>query len=86
MTDECVVRKLEEQTDWCSSIAFSTKKYGSIGICLDPQKMNSSLKRCAHKIPTVEQLNPVFYKLSTSVSYTRKLDIDLSTLINHPSY
>ena len=39
MTEQGVIRKVEEHTDWCSSLAFSTKKDGSIRICLDPQKL-----------------------------------------------
>ena len=57
-----VIRKVDEHTDWCSSLAFSTKKDGSMRICLDPQRLNNSLKRCPHKIPTVEELNPQFAK------------------------
>ena len=55
-----MLRKVEEHTDWCSSLAYSTKKDGSLRICLDPQKLNASLKRCPYKIPTVEELNPAF--------------------------
>ena len=53
-----VIRKVDQHTDWCSSLAFSTKKDGSMRLCLDPQRFNNSLKRCPHKIPTVEELNP----------------------------
>ena len=70
MTEQGVIRKVEEHTDWCSSLAFSTKKDGSIRICLDPQKLNRSLSRCAHKISTVEELNPVFSR----AKYFSKLD------------
>ena len=31
-------------------------------ICIDPQRLNNRLKRCPHKIPTVEELNPQFAK------------------------
>ena len=55
-----MIQKVEEHTDWCSSLAYSTKKDGSLCVCLDPQKLNASLKRCPHKIPTVEELNPMF--------------------------
>ena len=57
-----VIRKVDEHTDWCFSLAFSTKKDGSMRICIDPQRLNNSLKRCPHKIPTVEELNPQFAK------------------------
>lgn len=62
LIEQGVLRKVEEHTDWCSSMAFSTKKDGSLRICIDPQKLNASLKRCPHKIPTVEELNPQFAK------------------------
>lgn len=55
-----VLQKVEHHTDWCSSLAYSTKKDRSLRIFLDPQKLNASLKRCPHKIPTVEELNPKF--------------------------
>ena len=61
---------MEEHADWCSSLAFNTKKDSSIRICLDPQKLNSSLRHCAHKIPTVEELNPVLSR----AKYFSKLD------------
>jgi hypothetical protein len=70
-----VIKKVEEHTDWCSSLAYSTKKDGSLRICLDPQKLNDSLKRCPHKTPTVEELNPefanakVFSKLDAKTGY-----------------
>ena len=46
--------------DWCSSLAYSAKKDGSLCICIDPQKLNQALKRCPHKVPTLEELNPQF--------------------------
>ena len=57
-----VIRKMDEHTDWCSSLAFSTKKDGSMRMYLDPLRLNNSLKRCPHKIPSVEELNPQFAK------------------------
>lgn len=62
MVEQGVIRKVEEHTDWCSSLTYSTKKDGSLRICLDPQKLNASLRRCPHKILTVEELNPEFAK------------------------
>ena len=59
-----VIRKVDEHTDWLSSLTFITKKDGSIRICLNPKRLNDSLKRCPHKIPTVEELNPEFAHVS----------------------
>ena len=70
---EDMLMKVEELTDWCFSLVYSLKIDGSLWICIDPQNLNSSLRRCPHKIPTVEELNPafadakVFSKLDTQV-------------------
>ncbi|KAL6486114.1 hypothetical protein MHYP_G00055060 [Metynnis hypsauchen] len=75
LVEQDVLRKVEHHTDWCSSLAYSTKKDGSLRMCLDPQKLNASLKRCPHKIPTVEELNPkfanakIFSKLDAKAGY-----------------
>ena len=60
LVQDQVIRKVTEHTDWCSSLAYSVKKDQSLRICLDPQKLNESLKRCPHRIPTVEDVNPKF--------------------------
>ena len=70
MEEQGIIRKVEEHTDWCSSLAFTTKKNGSLRICLDPQRLNANLKRCPHKIPTVEELNPQF----SGAKFFSKLD------------
>ena len=70
-----IIKKVTEHTDWCSNLVFAEKKDGSIRVCLDPQKLNQNLKRCPHKIPTVEELNPkfanakVFSKLDAKSGY-----------------
>ena len=61
--------------DWCSSLAYSVKRDGSLCICTDPQKLNQALKWCPHKVPTLEELNPqfpgstVFSKLDAKAGY-----------------
>ncbi len=75
MEQQGVIRRITEHTDWCSSITYSVKKNNTLRICLDPQKLNQALKRCPHKIPTVEELNPafanatVFSKLDAKAGY-----------------
>ena len=84
MEQDGVIRKVEEHTDWCSSLAFSTKSDGSIRICLDPAKLNRSLKRCPHKIPTLEELNHRF----SGAKYFSKLDAKAgywSIILDQPS-
>ena len=60
MEQQGVIRKVQHNTDWCSSLTTSVKKDGSLRLCLDPKRLNNALKRCPHKIPTLEELNPAF--------------------------
>lgn len=75
MRKQGVIRKVKEHTDWCSSLAYSVKKDGSLRICIDPQRLNDALKRCPHKVPTLEEINPkfagaaVFSKLDAKAGY-----------------
>ena len=65
-----IIRKVDHHTDWCSSLTTALKKDGSLRICLDPRRLNQSLKRCPHKVPTLEELNPAF----SEAKYFSKLD------------
>ena len=60
MEDTGIIRKVREHTDWCSSIVYSTKRDGSLRICLDPKRLNETIKRCPHKMPTLEEINLAF--------------------------
>ena len=62
MEEQGIIRKLDisEHSDWCSSRVYVTKNDGSLRICLDPKKLNKSLKKIQHKIPTTEEINQVF--------------------------
>jgi len=70
MEADGIIKKVEHHTDWCSSITTATKKDGSLRVCLDPRRLNQNLKRCPHKIPTLEEITPAFAK----AKYFSKLD------------
>ncbi len=70
MEQQGIIRKITHHTDWCSSITTSVKKDGSLRVCLDPKRLNSNLKRCPHKIPTLEEINPQLAK----AKYFSKMD------------
>ena len=70
METQGVICKITHHTDWCSSITTRVKPDGSLHVCLDPKRLNNSIKRCPHKIPTLEELNPAFSK----VQFFSKLD------------
>ena len=75
MEETGVIRKITKHTDWCSSLVYSTKKDGNLRICLDPKFLNDAIKRCPHKMPTLEEVNPkfagakVFSKLDAKAGY-----------------
>ncbi|XP_071477891.1 uncharacterized protein [Diadema antillarum] len=70
MEQEGVIRKVQHYTEWCSSLTTSVKKDGSLRVCLDPKRLNNALRRCPHKIPTLEELNPAF----SGAKFFSKLD------------
>ena len=80
MEKQGVIRKVSEHTDWCSSLAYSVKKDGSLRICIDPQKLNQALKRCPHKVSTLEELNLSLHGQQSSASWMPKLAIGQSFL------
>ena len=45
MEGQKVMRKVYEHTDWVFSLAYTTKRDGSLRICLDPQQLNKVLRR-----------------------------------------
>ena len=69
MEQDGIIRKLDvnEHSDWCSSLVYVTKSNGDLRICLDPKKLNLNLKRCPHKIPTLEEINPTFSKATSKL-------------------
>ena len=75
MVSQGVIRKVDEHRDWCSSLAYNTKKDGSIRVFIDPQRLNAALRRCPHNIPTLEEINPelakarLFSKLDAKAGY-----------------
>ena len=51
-----VIRKVEEPTDWVSSMAIVEKPDGSLRICLDPRHLNKAIKREHFQLPTIDTL------------------------------
>ena len=51
-----VVQKVEEPTEWVSSMVAAKKKNGDIRICLDPKDLNDVLQRPHHPMKTIDQV------------------------------
>lgn len=47
-----IVSKIEEPTDWVSSLVIVEKKNGDLRLCLDPKDLNQYIRREHYHIPT----------------------------------
>jgi hypothetical protein len=70
MVEQDVIRRIEEPTDWVSSLTYVTKRDGSLRVCLDPRHLNKALLRPHHQTPTTEELNHRF----ANAKFFSKLD------------
>ena len=53
-----VLRKVTESTDWVSSLLTVVKPSGKLRLCIDPQHLNSALKREHYPLPVIEDILP----------------------------
>ena len=54
MEDQAIIRKIEEPTDWCAPMVVVPKADGSIRICTDFTRLNESVRRERHILPSIE--------------------------------
>ena len=52
-----VIEKIDEPTDWVSSMVIVEKGNGQLRICLDPRDLNSAIKRHHYPMPTLSNAN-----------------------------
>jgi len=70
-----IIRRVDEPTDWVSSITWSLKNNNTWRICLDARDVNKAVKRPHHKTPTLEEIQhkltgaKVFSKLDAKNGY-----------------
>ena len=83
-----VIEKIDEPTDWVSSLVIVEKPNGQIRLCLDPRDLNKAIKRHHHPMPTVDEIlsklggAKVFSKLDASSGYWQiKVDDESSKLL-----
>ena len=62
-----VICKVEEPTDWVSSLVAVKKPNGTLRLCIDPKPLNCALKRSHYPLPVVDDLLP---KLSNVKVYS----------------
>jgi hypothetical protein len=60
MENEGVITPVCEPTDWCSPMLVRQKPNGKLRVCMDPQYLNSFLKRPVYPLPDIECVFPRF--------------------------
>lgn len=55
-----VLNKVEEPTDWVSSVVVTAKSNGRVRICIDPtcKQLNQALRRSHYPLPVIEDVLP----------------------------
>ena len=65
-----VITKVDEPTEWVSSLVIVEKKNGNLRICLDPRDLNKAIMREHYKLPSREEIASQF----TGAKIFSKLD------------
>ena len=50
-----IISRVEQPTDWCAGMVVVPKPNGKIRVCVDLTRINQSVKRERHVMPSVEQ-------------------------------
>ena len=70
-----VITKVDNPTDWCAGMVVVPKPNGNIRICVDLTKLNASVRRERHILPSVEQIlaqiggSTIFSKLDANAGF-----------------
>ena len=56
LEEQGVISRVEEPMDWCAPIVVVPKSNGRVRICVDLTKLNDSVRREKHILPSVEQI------------------------------
>ena len=57
-----VISRVNDPTDWVSSLVITQKRNGSIRVCVDPKPLNKALKRSHYPLPVTEDILPQLAK------------------------
>ena len=65
-----VIVKVQQPTDWCAGMVIVPKRNGTIRICVDLTKLNASVCRERHILPSVEETLALLGDAKVSISWT----------------
>ena len=75
MVSQGIIKKVDEPTDWVSSIVYVRKSNSKLRLCLDSKDLNKAIMRCHYKTPTMKEVS---HKLS-GAKFFSKLDAKMAT-------
>ena len=58
LEDLSVLSKVNERTDWVSSVVVTTKKRGQLRVCIDPHHLKKALKRETYQLLILDDFLP----------------------------
>jgi len=56
LVEQKIICRVNEPTDWVSSIVLVKKSNNSLRICLDPTELNKCIRRPHFPLPTIDQV------------------------------
>ena len=62
LEDLSIITKVNEPSDWISSVVVVTKPNGKIRLCIDPKPLNKALKRNNYPLGTIDDVLPELSK------------------------
>ena len=54
-----IIAKVDDPTNWISSMVVTTKRNGKVRLCIDPKALNNALKRNHYPLPSIEDVLPL---------------------------
>ena len=54
-----IIAKVDDPTDWISSMVVTTKRNGKVRLSIDPKALNNALKRNHYPLPSIEDVLPL---------------------------
>ena len=82
-----VIRPVQEPTEWCAPIVIVPKPNGKVRLCVDLTKLNLSVKREIHPLPSVDHIlgklgnSKVFSKLDANSAFWQRTLSESSQLL-----
>ena len=54
-----IIAKVDDPTNWISSMVVTAKRNGKVRLCIDPEALNNALKRNHYPLPSIEDVLPL---------------------------